>query len=580
VTEKSTQPDDSETGPQPDSAALHLSERRFRALVENSADAIAVLGPDGTLIYDSPSAPGLLGYAPEDWVGQSILGLIHPDDLPGILQGLQELAHMPGDRTNRMFRLQHKSGRWLWIEATATNLLHEPSIAGIVVNYRDVTERVEAERQFREANRRLEETLDELRQTQAQLVRQERLAAVGQLAAGIAHDFNNILSVILLHLQLSLRHTRPATPLHSRLETIAYQAGRAADLVQQILDFSRSGVLQTRAVAVWPFLQEQVQLLRRTIPEHIHIRLSGLTHRAVIHADPTRMQQLLTNLALNARDAMPQGGELHIHLEQLNSEQVRQAQVSPPTQATGEMADCMTELQDGAWIRLTVRDTGSGIPARALPHIFEPFFTTKEPGAGTGLGLAQVYGIVKQHKGFIDVQSQEEKGTAFHIYLPATETAPTRAPAPLAQSPPLGQGETILVVEDNASLRAALVDTLKLLNYHPLTAHDGRDALAILAEPANKVALVLSDLTMPNMGGQTLFRELRNRGWHVPMVILSGHVVAHELDALTAEGLAGWLPKPPEIQQLADLFARILHGAMPSSAQADTPETQPETSDG
>jgi CheY-like chemotaxis protein len=206
-----------------------------------------------------------------------------------------------------------------------------------------------------------------------------------------------------------------------------------------------------------------------------------------------------------------------------------------------------------------VRDTGSGIPNAALAHIFEPFFTTKEPGQGTGLGLAQVYGIVKQHNGFIEVQSTSNIGTVFTIDLPLDGNAPTLLQESGAHEIPIGCGETILVVEDDANLRAVLVDTLHALNYQTVTADDGIEALARLDEPTPEIALVLSDLTMPNLGGQALFEELNKRGQKIPFVILSGHAADEELQQLTARGLAGWLPKPPAMHDLAKLLTSILH---------------------
>jgi two-component system, cell cycle sensor histidine kinase and response regulator CckA len=378
------------------------------------------------------------------------------------------------------------------------------------------------------------------------------LAAVGQLAAGIAHDFNNILAVITLYVELSLHNPNLPPALQDRLEVVNRQTKRAAHLVQQILDFSRRAVLQTRSLALVLFLQEQVELWRRTIPESIKIYLQDETTReCVIHADPTRLQQLFTNLVLNARDAMPQGGELYLSLKQFRLE----------NEDTAPLPDMVA----GDWVELSVSDTGTGIPAATLSHIFEPFFTTKEPGLGSGLGLAQVYGIVKQHLGHIAVQTEEGRGTTFTIYLPALVTALPRATAVTPPAPLQGHGETILIVEDNEVLREALASTLAMLNYRVLTAADGRQALAILegqagsepeAEPA--VALVLCDLVMPEMGGAALFQELRQRDLTVPFMILTGHPMVSELQALQAQGLAGWLLKPIGAEELAAAVARAL----------------------
>ena len=428
----------------------------------------------------------------------------------------------------------------------------------------DITSQKQTAEALQASHQRLEETIAELRQTQAQLVQQERLAAVGQLAAGIAHDFNNILAVITLYIDMSLHNPTLPPVLKDRLEVINRQTKRAADLVQQILDFGRRAVLETRSLALVLFLQEQVDLWRRTIPESIKIHFQDeTTSECVIHADPTRLQQMLTNLVLNARDVMPQGGELCLSLKQLRLEN----KDTPP----------LPDMATGDWVEISVSDTGTGIAAATLPHIFEPFFTTKEPGLGSGLGLAQVYGIVKQHQGHLDVQTEASRGTTFTIYLPALTTVLPRATAVTPSTPLQGHGETILIVEDNEALREALASTLATLNYRVLTVANGRQALAVLepqagSEPGAEAAvdLVLSDLVMPEMGGAVLFQVLRQRGLTVPVMILSGHPMVAELQALQVQGLAGWLLKPISTKELAAAVARALQ-RIPQMADTKTP---------
>jgi CheY-like chemotaxis protein len=262
---------------------------------------------------------------------------------------------------------------------------------------------------------------------------------------------------------------------------------------------------------------------------------------------------------------MPDGGDLRLSLEQFRLESHDTAPL--PAMAAGD------------WARIIVSDTGTGIPAAALPHIFEPFFTTKEPGQGSGLGLAQAYGIVKQHQGHIDVQTEIGRGTTFTIYLPALATVLPRATAVVTQSAlPQGHGETILIVEDNEAFREALASTLDMLNYQVLTAADGREALAILGQqtedlatspeaggeavPGQDIALVLSDLVMPEMDGKALFQAMRQRGLTMPVVILSGHPMRAELKELQTQGLVGWLLKPVGTEELAAAVAAALFNAV------------------
>ena len=382
------------------------------------------------------------------------------------------------------------------------------------------------------------------REIQQRIQQRDRLAAVGQLAAGIAHDFNNIMAVIVLYTHMALRRSDVPPQVRERLTTIDRQATRATDLVQQILDFSRRAVLERRPMDLVTFLKEQVRLLERTLPESIKINLTYGMGEHMVNADPTRMQQVIMNLALNARDAMPEGGELHIGLERIG---IEPGGLSP-----------LPEMQAGEWVRVTVTDTGTGIPPDVLPRIFEPFFTTRAP-LGTGLGLAQVYGIVKQHEGHVDVTTKVGEGTTFVFYLPALPVSQPEE-SRLSKMPDLlkGQGETILVVEDNAAMREALVDGLEMLNYQSLEAENGREALATFERHGDEIALVLSDLVMPEMGGIMLFHALRQRNPAVRVVILTGYPLAEEAGELRAQGIADWIQKPVDLEQLAEVMDRVL----------------------
>jgi CheY-like chemotaxis protein len=383
------------------------------------------------------------------------------------------------------------------------------------------------------------------------MVKQERLAVVGQLAAGIAHDFNNILAAITLYAQLVMRASNLPANLHARMEVIVDQTSRATHLIQQILDFSRRTTITRNATALSLFLQQFVELLQHTLPETIQISLeteslvTGIDD--VVDIDISRIQQVLLNLAFNARDAMPNGGELRILLSRIMADSVS----PPPTSGS---------LTPGPWLRIDVSDTGTGIAPQDLPHLFEPFFTTKGVGAGSGLGLAQVWGIVKQHDGEIDITSEVGKGTTFSLYLSALSVAP---PAPLATDTgeaPHGHGECVLVVEDNSVLAAALISTLQQLGYQVLEARNGEDAARLMAQEGNKVNLILSDLLMPLMSGEALIQSLRAQGWGQPVVVLSGHPLPESaFEQLLSQGQISWLPKPPTLAQLAAALHQALH---------------------
>ncbi len=384
----------------------------------------------------------------------------------------------------------------------------------------------------------------EARRVQRQMEQQERLAAVGQLAAGIAHDFNNIIGTIILHSELALQTPSLPAKTQQRLEVVCAQAQRASDLIQQILDFSRRSVMKPINMDLPPFLKEFSKLLARTLPENIRLDLQVHGERLRVQADPGRIEQMLMNLALNARDAMPEGGRLTFALESLHYE----ASEKRPWRGMGA----------GDWVLLRVEDTGVGIEPQIMPHIFEPFFTTKEPGEGTGLGLSQVYGIVKQHGGFIDVQSKSGEGTQVRIYLPAVASAEARPLERRDLAPARGGGERVLVVEDDPATRAALRDGLEALNYQVILAESGDDALALFERQAAHIDLVLTDLVMPGIGGMALYRALRERHPGVRVVMITGYPLGGGTRELLHQQNVHWLQKPISLDELAQIVRRAL----------------------
>lgn len=543
---------------------LEASRTRYFDLYDLAPVGYVTLSEKGIILEANLTLANLLGVTRKEVVGRLLTHFILPADQDIFYQHRRQLfaTDAPQVFELRLLRANDDSF-WAQLEAIKPQNADGTPTGRVIIS--DISTRKQAKEELQQSHQRLEEAIEELLQAQAQLVQQERLAAVGQLAAGIAHDFNNILAVITLYIDLSLLNPSLPPAIHDRLEIVSRQTNRAAHLVQQILDFGRSAVLQARSFDLVLFLQEQIEFWRRTIPESIKIHFSDEVTNCIINADPARLQQIFTNLVLNASDAMPDGGDLRLSLEQFRLESQDTAPL--PAMAAGD------------WARIIVSDTGTGIPAAALPHIFEPFFTTKEPGQGSGLGLAQAYGIVKQHQGHIDVQTEIGRGTTFTIYLPALATVLPKATAVVTQSaPPQGHGETILIVEDNEALREALASTLDMLNYQVLTAADGHEALAILGQqtedlatspeaggeavPGQDIALVLSDLVMPEMGGKELFQAMRQRGLTMPVVILSGHPMRAELKELQTQGLVGWLLKPVGTEELAAAVATALFNAV------------------
>jgi len=386
------------------------------------------------------------------------------------------------------------------------------------------------------------------RATQRRIKQQEQLAAVGQLAAGIAHDFNNILTSIIGFAELMQLEPELPDSAKPDLERIANQGHRAARLVRQILDFSRQSITEKRSLDLVPVVKELIKLLERTIPENIQITLhieppdKGYT----IMADLSQMQQALTNLAVNARDAMPSGGKMQFRLSRFSLE----PGVQPP----------QPEMSSGDWIVLSISDTGVGISSKDHPHIFEPFFTTKETGQGTGLGLAQVYGIITDHGGYINVDSRAGEGTIFRLYLSVRPTGTGPLPLPAPSAIPQGHGETILVVEDDAAVLDTTKAMLMRLRYQVLTATNGQNALELYEQYQAEIGLVLTDITMPDMDGTALSQILHKKNPNLKIIALTGYPLetSREASVWQAQGISDWLQKPVTLEQLGQTVKRLL----------------------
>ena len=478
--------------------------------------------PEGVLLLDN--------------LGRLLLANPHAEQLLALLAAYDEERRLVqlGDRALASLLTPPPTGQWhvlpagtKYYEVVAYPVASGPVPAGWVMVLYDAT----AERAVKE-----------------QLLRQERLAAVGELAAGIAHDFNNIMSVISIYAELLGAAAGLTDKERARTQTILEQAQHATRMIRQILDFSRQSVFARQKLDLLPLLKEEVKLLRQTLPENIELQLVAPTGEYRVLADPTRIQQLVMNLAVNARDAMPTGGRLRIELAHLLLGP--QDPLPLPGMAAGD------------WLQLLVSDTGSGIAPATLVRVFEPFFTTKEPGKGTGLGLAQVHGIVALHDGHITVASEPGAGTIFTIYLPALLEAESVRTTVTAAVLPQGHGERILVVEDDPAVRASVVDLLATWNYQVDQAANGDEALASLVRWCGHVDLIISDVVMPRLGGINLVKALRRQGVHTPVILMSGHTAGEERAGLAEAGVAAWLDKPPSSWLLAQAVAQALgaHG--------------------
>jgi two-component system, cell cycle sensor histidine kinase and response regulator CckA len=500
--------------------AWEASEARFRALIENSADVVAVVDANAAITFISASVERELGYTVDEVMGAIGFGFAHEDDAPRLRQQFFESVTTGTDVLPETFRARHRDGSWRNLEGVGVNMLDDPAVSGIVYTLRDVTAQ---------------------HQLQLRLQQAERLEAVGQLAGGIAHDFNNILLVIRGYSSV-LRGALSDPQLVADVDEIASAADRAAELTRQLLAFSRRQVMQPELVDVSEVVRGMEKLLHRSIREDVEMRLEVPGTPMHVLADSGQMEQVLLNLVVNARDAMPDGGALVLRAGQVCLESSER--ISPA-------------LEPGEYVALSISDTGSGISPDDLPRIFEPFFTTKSDGLGTGLGLSTVYGIVAQSGGGIEVRSEPGAGTTFVVYLP-TEDEPgdEKSREAVVLRLPAGS-ETVLLVEDEEPVRELVRRVLEDVGYHVLAASRPSEAQRLAAE--SEIDLLLTDVVMPEMSGYELATRVRLARPDAHTLFMSGY--AHKALGDTARLPGGeLLRKPFSPEELTAAVRAVLDG--------------------
>jgi PAS domain S-box-containing protein len=423
-----------------------------------------------------------------------------------------------------------RDGRRVPVQDSAAPIRDEHgAVVGAVIVFRDATDQLQVQEQLRKA--------------EAQLRHSQKMEAIGQLAGGIAHDFNNLMTVVLGYAEI-LRATLPLTPEAAEgVNAIEYSAQRAADLSRQLLAVGRRQVLKLETLDLNTVLREMAGMLGRVIGEDVELRVACADRLPPVRADRGQLEQVVLNLATNARDAMPKGGRLELRTSRADvDEWFARSQEGP---------------RPGAYVALDVTDTGTGMDEATRQRVFEPFFTTKEPGRGTGLGLSTVYGIVEQMGGAIHVHSEPGRGTSFRIHLPAVDGEPLPAPVPEVPAHIVRGTETILLVEDHAPVRDLIRHALEHLGYTVIPCADALEALARLT--ASPVSLVLIDLVMPRMGGLELLDRLRAQGDRTRVMLMSGYAAEAVLRGRLPDGVP-FLPKPFTIPQLAAQVRRAIDG--------------------
>jgi hypothetical protein len=467
-------------------AALGTSEERYRLLVENSADMITLQDGQGRITFASPSVTRMLGYPPSELVGKRLRDFVHADDVRLLASAMEQALSRGSTPVITGLRFRHREAGWRVVEGSASRLVEPDGTVGLVSIGRDITERVQLEAQLHQA---------------------QKMEAVGRLAGGVAHDFNNLITVILGYSNLLLDQLGDEHVLYQEVDEIKRAADRAAVLTQKLLTFSRKQVLSLQPVEVNVVLTGLADMLRRLIGEDIELSIKLAPDLGQTRVDPGQIEQIVMNLVVNARDAMPQGGRLSIETAnvELDSSYARRRAVQP-----------------GPYVMLAVSDTGEGMDAATQARLFEPFFTTKEPGKGTGLGLSTIYGIVRQCGGNIFVYSELGHGSSFKIYLPRVgEPGEARPEKPAAEG--ARGSETIVLVEDDAMVKNLVSEVLRKSGYRVLEFVNGRDALARAKRLHEPIHVLVTDVVMPGMSGVELARQLSQGRPEMRILFLSGY---------------------------------------------------------
>jgi PAS domain S-box-containing protein len=496
--------------------ALQDSEASNRELVEHAAYGIYRSTRDGRFVSVNPAMVRLLGYESEDellavdmaadvyadsTLRERLIALyVEEERVDGV-----EVEWKRRDGSRVLVRLSGKPVRGAGGEIEAFDMVAE-----------DVTERRALEEQLRQA---------------------QKMEAIGQLTGGIAHDFNNLLTVILANADVIERGLHPdQADMGSDLTDLRRAAQRGSDMVRKLLGYSRRGMLVLRPVKISGVIANLLPTLRRILPESIDVRFLPRAAESIVSADEGALEQILFNLATNARDAMPEGGVLRIEITRVRADGVRAPRLgwgAPP----------------GEYILVSVSDTGQGMDEETKERIYDPFFTTKPTGQGTGLGMAMIYGLVKQQAGYIDVNSREAEGTTVDLYFPLAETEPRGGDEAVEVETAPGT-ETVLLVEDEAAIRRAAKRLLEKAGYSVLLAHDGLDALDVFTQHGDGIDLVISDVVMPRLGGRGLYEELRRRGQQVRFLFTSGYTVRDVRDTESIDPRWPFVQKPWDIDEL------------------------------
>ena len=509
--------------------ALRESEERYRTLVDNTRTGIYVRQGD-RLRFVNRRISEISGYTEEELLEMPILNLVHPEDLERVREEI--ILYDSGKATNRLFecRIVTKNGQSRWIELFGASFIYEGEHA-VLNNFVDITERKNAEK--------------ERQKLESQLQHAQKLESIGTLAGGIAHDFNNLLTSILGNAELAVMHIPHFSPAINNLEEIGTAARRAADLCSQMLAYSGKGQFVVRAIDLTSLVKEMSQLLEVSISRKASLNYEFSEDIPAIEADAPQMHQIVMNLIINASEALGDGGgaiTVKTGAMQCDQEYLRDTYLGG-------------ELPAGKYVFVEVSDTGCGMESETLEKIFDPFFSTKF--TGRGLGLAAVLGIVRGHRGAITVHTEPGKGTIFRVLFPCSEQPVQVAANRGAEAAAWRGSGTVLLVDDEPAVLKIGTRMLETLGFDVLTAVDGIEAVELYQQRKDEIAVVLLDVTMPRMGGEEAFEEIRKIKGDAIIILSSGYEEQEVVNRFAGQGLAGFIHKPYEFETLIRTFRHV-----------------------
>ena len=503
--------------------AQRASQARFEAMVRNSSDGIMIVDEDRRVRFASPAAFSILGLAPETLLGHDLVALAHPEDTAAGAGFVDELRQHPGATRHLHWRLRRSDGTFRHLETAGSNLLLESAVAGLVLNSRDVSERLELEERLHRA---------------------AKMEAIGRLAGGVAHDFNNLLTVIMANSELALMELPADHPVRRDIEEVRRATTRGTTLTGRLLSITQSENLQPRVIAPAEVLKNIAAVIERLVGPGMNVTIEVEAGAGMVKVNPDAFEQAMLNLAANARDASAAGSKLTFTIR--------------PVTLHEPLASAYLAAPRGRYVVIEAADTGAGMDEVTRSKLFEPFFTTKERGRGTGLGLASIYGTVKTAGGGITVQTQPGKGTTIGLWLPEIAAGPAGVVSgPVAA---VGGSETILLVEDEDLVRQATQRILVAKGYRVLAASDANDARRVLSDHPGRVELLLTDVMMPGQSGPVLAADLVKQRPDLRVLYMSGYT-GNELGAHGLENAdARLLVKPFSVDQLTSRLRQVLAG--------------------